>query len=672
MSEILNIKTWRKEWLSLTAIGAILITLFELFLLQRKYSLFSEGFLSVHQLTSPSEILLFIFVSLSANAAILGLITSLLLFASDKIALTHPGKRYIILAISLSPFIVTDFVTYRLASYLGDAFDLSMLFEMVGRSPLEIFAVGFEHFILPLSLFLGLVGVGAFLTWKLKRSPENSQGKTKGKPPMRRIVIESTLLFLFGFFLLSFARITNETFDHGLKRKPSGRLLGYLAETLSDFDGDSYGLLSRPSDPDLFDANIFPYALDIPGNGIDENGVAGDLPIDQANDSESLPHTTQWRYKPHIVFFMLESFRPDALGATYDDKPVTPVLEELAKEGISAQKAFSHNGYTVQSRFHTFTGTLIGPHEGTSLIDDFKKNGYEVAFFSGQDESFGAEKMPIGFERADTAYDARVEVHRRYTKFSTPASLGLPFHVLLERVKAFLMARKSDQPLFLYLNLYDTHFPYHHDGILPLLNDLVLSQFEIQSGRKDELMAMYLNTVANMDRAIGIVLDALGQAIDGEPAVIVASDHGESLFEDDFLGHGYMVNDAQTRIPLIITGLPIVIEEPFGQSELRRAIHSALTELPDESQKPTLRRNPKKQVFQYIGTLERPSQIAMRGLTGRITYDFRANLVQTEGKEWRRPRLLDVSEYTDFQQLVYFWESGLLAKNNGKEIDEKH
>ncbi len=207
----------------LTGIATLLVSLFELALIQKKYSLFSEGFLSVHQLSSPSEILGFIFVSLSADAAVLGFISMLLLLASDKIGLKHPGRRLLILAVSVAPLVLTDFINYRLAAYLGDAIDLSMMLELVGGNALEFVAVGFEHLILPLVLFVALVLVVAFFIWKLKKSLGNSPKQTLVKPSLRSVFIQLSLLFLFGFILLSFSRITNEAFDHGLKRKASGR-----------------------------------------------------------------------------------------------------------------------------------------------------------------------------------------------------------------------------------------------------------------------------------------------------------------------------------------------------------------------------------------------------------------------------------------------------------------
>jgi hypothetical protein len=51
---------------------------------------------------------------------------------------------------------------------------------------------------------------------------------------------------------------------------------------MSDVDGDGYGVLSAPQDPAPFTKSIHPYALEIPGNGVDEDGVAGDLPADFA------------------------------------------------------------------------------------------------------------------------------------------------------------------------------------------------------------------------------------------------------------------------------------------------------------------------------------------------------------------------------------------------------
>jgi len=40
-----------------------------------------------------------------------------------------------------------------------------------------------------------------------------------------------------------------------------------VTSPVTDVDRDGYGVLGRPGDPDIFDARVHPYALDVPGNG---------------------------------------------------------------------------------------------------------------------------------------------------------------------------------------------------------------------------------------------------------------------------------------------------------------------------------------------------------------------------------------------------------------------
>jgi hypothetical protein len=296
------------------------------------------------------------------------------------------------------------------------------------------------------------------------------------------------------------------------------------------------------------------------------------------------------------------------------------------------------------------------------LIDDFRAQGYEVAYFSAQDESFGGAEFDVGFARADVSYDARQDVDRRYTTFTTPGSLAVPAEVVTERVTAFLRERRRDQPLFLVLNIQDTHFPYRHATIRPVVSDVALDRFQIAPARADALRAMYLNTTRNVDDAIAIALDEARASLGREPGVIVLSDHGESLYDEGFLGHGYALNDAQTRIPLIVANLPIVIEEPFGQSELRDAIaHAFVTAAPGAGAQ--LRQNAAKSIFQYLGSVQRPVQIALTSITGQMAYDFRSGRVQVDRVGWRRPDALDPDEFSRWRQLVHHWELMVLARS---------
>jgi arylsulfatase A-like enzyme len=264
-------------------------------------------------------------------------------------------------------------------------------------------------------------------------------------------------------------------------------------------------------------------------------------------------------------------------------------------------------------------------------------------------------------DRADVAYDARQDRKRRYTSFSTSGSLAVPFDVVEERVAAFLERRDRTRPLFLYINFHDTHYPYHRDGLRPLVSGDVLSESQIAPSRGATLRNMYFNTAANVDAAIGATLDLITRQLGARPAVIATADHGESLFDEGFLGHGYALNDVQTRIPLVVAGLPLTVEEPFGQSDLREAVNAAMA-IPAGNDAPRLTLRPDKTVFQYLGRIDRPREIAFANQTSRTIYDFRTGRVRTAGGEWTRPGMLDGRESSEFQRLINTWERMVLAR----------
>jgi arylsulfatase A-like enzyme len=366
-------------------------------------------------------------------------------------------------------------------------------------------------------------------------------------------------------------------------------------------------------------------------------------------------------HRPTVVLIVLESFRADMVGARLDGKAVTPVLDALAQRGLSSARAYSHNGYTVQSRFHLFSGSLANLRGGTTLIDDFKANGYEVGYFSGQDDSFGGAGYGVGMERADVAYDARQDRKLRYSTFSTAGSLAVPAEVVQKRIGEFLARRDRSRPLFLYVNFHDTHYPYHHEGMRALVSDRVIAEGQIHPSRAAALQEMYFNAAANVDAAIGSTLQMVEQHLGRAPAVVVTSDHGESLYDEGFLGHGYALNDVQTRVPLVVRGLPVRLEQPVGQVELRDAIGVAMTRDPGEPPSVTLR--PDKTVFQYLGNLDRSRQIGLAGMRGRTLFDLRTGRVQVPGTAWLRPADVAPETRAGLSSLAHLWERMLVARD---------
>lgn len=650
------------RWAGVTAAASTVATIVDAILLQYRRSYFTGGFLASDYVTRPSEALAFLTGSFFTDAAATGVVVWATLWALGRLGV----RRHLALAaaflLALVPVLVADFVQYELMTYLGDAFDFRLLFDLSGRSPGEIIAVSSAHVTRMAWLAAGILVPTALGLWiTLRYIP--ARGRMLERASLLRSSVVPLTMCVFGIVIMTLLRSGSDVLDNGLRRKPTGRLLGSVVETVTDVDGDGYGVLGRPDDPSLFNGDVRPYALDIPGNGVDEDGVGGDLPSTVEPYREGPLRPVTWRSTQDVVLVVLESFRADVRGATFGGKPVTPVLDALAAQGVAPRVAYSHNGYTAQSRRHIFTGSTADIRGSDTLIDDFKRHGYEAAYFSGQDESFGGPQQGVGFERADVAYDARADRQRRYSDFSTAGSLAVPYSVVEERIAAFLAERRTDRPLFLYVNFHDTHFPYHHRGIQPLINSSIVAQSRIAPDRADDVRAMYMNTASNVDHAIGVVLTHVRHALGREPGVIVMSDHGESLFDEGFLGHGYTLNDAQTRIPLVVANLPLTIVEPFAQADLRDAIGKALEQPYTPGARPALTTSSSHTVFQYLGLIARPAQMALTGGAGRIMYDFRERKARIGNGEWRRPEDLATDEYAAFLRLVHTWERMMLARH---------
>ena len=385
--------------------------------------------------------------------------------------------------------------------------------------------------------------------------------------PKRALTIFMAGMVIFGLTAVAAAYQSSPALAESLRRFPAVYVLQKVLHLLTDLDRDGSSAFSYPPDPDGLDADRYPFAADLPGNGIDENGLLGDLPPSKGTGTISGNDPPRFLRRPHFVLVVLESFRVDLLFNKKSEVEVTPNLNRLAIEGVHTKWGFSHNGYTIGGMNAIFLGNFLhSPAKGT-LVDDFKANGYETACFSAEDESFGDIAKTTGLYRMDHFYDARQDVGRRTNPFTSPGSLTVPAEVVLERLTVFLSNRTTpNRPLFLYINFQDLHFPYHHYAVKPTLHPKPLRRSQINTKNSPELINTYLNTAAYVDANVGVLIARLKKYLGDEIALVVLADHGESLFDDSFLGHGHHLTDIQMRIPIIVNGFPALLEEPMGQS----------------------------------------------------------------------------------------------------------
>jgi hypothetical protein len=172
------------------------------------------------------------------------------------------------------------------------------------------------------------------------------------------------------------------------------------------------------------------------------------------------------------------------------------------------------------------------------------------------------------------------------------------------------------RPHFLYFNLQSAHFPYSNPGMDRILPGEPIARGDINAGNRERVAHSYWNAIAYNDRLVGALIERLRRlGVLDNSIIIVTADHGESLFDDGFLGHGHMLNEQQTRIPFILSAPNVAMPEVIGLDDMRAIILGAAgADIAAPAGQP---------VFQFLGSLDRPGAIGtVDGNGRRLVFDF--------------------------------------------------
>jgi uncharacterized membrane protein len=329
---------------------------------------------------------------------------------------------------------------------------------------------------------------------------------------------------------------------------------------------------------------------------------------------------------------VLESTRADSLGRRVDGRPIMPIVEAMAAQGSAAPRAYSHVGFTTFSLQSLFTGTLAPVDGRQSLFGDFLANGYDVGVFSAQGEDFGGTANLVGMRRGSIYVDGDLLRDERASSFSALSSVSVDGKILLREFDRRLGDPAAwRRPHFLYFNLQSAHFPYDMPGMDRVLPGAPISRGEISAANRDWVAHTYWNAVAYDDRLIGALIARLRRlGVLDNTIVVVTADHGESLFDDGFLGHGHMLNEIQMRIPFVVSRPGVAMPAVIGLDDMRAIILAAAGARVDPpSGRP---------IFQYLGSLDRPAAIGLVDAEGRrISFNFFQETVWTSASgRWTR------------------------------------
>ena len=256
---------------------------------------------------------------------------------------------------------------------------------------------------------------------------------------------------------------------------------------------------------------------------------------------------------PSVLLVTVDTLRADRMSGYGYGRPTSPHLDDLFSRGARFARARTIEPLTNPALASMVTGLLPHEHAASrnglriqqgldSLPKIVARNGWRTAAvisnwtlkdnLSGLGEHFG-DYIEVFTRR------------RWFGVINAEATAEDVTDEAVEWLQRHLFGHKQ-QPFLLWVHYVEPHAPYRfHEEFAKRLG--IESPDPPRSDRYD-------TEVAAVDHQIGRLLDEFESRIEADRMIVVfASDHGESLGEHDYWGHGRNLYEEGLRIPMSFT-----------------------------------------------------------------------------------------------------------------------
>jgi arylsulfatase A-like enzyme/Tfp pilus assembly protein PilF len=244
----------------------------------------------------------------------------------------------------------------------------------------------------------------------------------------------------------------------------------------------------------------------------------------------------------NVVVITIDTLRADHLGC-YGYKQIrTPNIDALAADGARFERAYaavpvtlpSHTvmftgTYPMLSGMHDFSANKLGPGQAT-LASVLKEHGYATGAVIGSavlDSRFGLNR---GFDFYYDHFDFNRLQESNLEEMERPGNL-------VADVALDWLSKNYRKKFFLWMHLYDPHYPYRPPA-------------PYAAEYKDR---PYDGEIAFADSQVGRLIRFLkSRGLYANTLIVLSGDHGESLGEHGEKTHGFFIYNATLHVPFII------------------------------------------------------------------------------------------------------------------------
>ncbi|MBN2301499.1 MAG: sulfatase, partial [Lentisphaerae bacterium] len=256
---------------------------------------------------------------------------------------------------------------------------------------------------------------------------------------------------------------------------------------------------------------------------------------------------------PNILIVSVDTLRADHLGCYgFEDKFISPNIDKIAERGVLFEDTITTIGKTGPAFASMFTseyppvtgarrnGLRIRP-DISVMAGILKRAGYTTAAIIS---NWTLKSKLCGLARGFDYYDEKLPETRRgpiakERSADNVTAAGIQW-----------LKEKAQQPFLLWIHYSDPHAPYEYRKRFAVR---ISEQSAKTNGAKKR--RAYASEVRYTDHWIGEFLKEFSQKVPYDRTIIIfLSDHGESLGEHNYWGHGRNVLQPNLHIPLLIAG----------------------------------------------------------------------------------------------------------------------
>ena len=253
---------------------------------------------------------------------------------------------------------------------------------------------------------------------------------------------------------------------------------------------------------------------------------------------------------PNVLLVTVDTLRADRLSCYGYGRPTTPNLDRLLARGVRFAQTRTVEPLTNPSLVSLLTSRYPHEHGATrnglrmraglpSLARTLRQRGFQTAAFVGnwtlRDEISGLGEHFATYRQ--------IASRKRWLVLKSEAT----GYDLTEAALDWLADERRDggeRPFLLWVHYVEPHAPYRAQG------DFVRA-LGYSSKRDLGPAERYDTEVAFVDHAIGDLLAGVSRLAGGEETLVVfAGDHGESLGEHGYWGHGRHLYENNLRVPM--------------------------------------------------------------------------------------------------------------------------